>query len=225
LAARPKRGLHVLLEGDMANTNDTRTTPQKLADIAERTVVTAAEAIGAVLLTKGTISFSATEVAILGAVAGGLAAVRTLVANWLSGQQGPQEWLEDMFSRATFTFAQTLVAALTVSAGADGLHLPGIRAAAMAGAAAALTAVKAALARGVMSNPVFSPASLLRPSASGTTGQQGNLSTVDSTSWTAERSVTLPSECTATFTFQLPELAGQGADGSAEPAMQSVGAN
>lgn len=144
--------------------------PRNLADIAERTVVTAAEALGAVLLTKGSINLSAAEVAILGAIAGGLAAVRTLVANRLSSQRGPQEWVEDLFSRTIFTFAQTLVAALSVSAIPNGLHLHEIQAAALAGVAAALAAVKAALARGVLSDPVFSPASLVPATAAKAAG-------------------------------------------------------
>jgi len=158
----------------MANTAAARSVPQQLADVAERTVVTAAEAVGAVLLAKGSISFSAAEVAALGAVAGGLAAARALVANWLTGQRGPSKWLEDMSSRAIFTFAQTLIAALIVSA-ASGLDLSSVKAAAVSGAAAALAAIKGALARGVLSDPVFTPASLL-PAPSGqsalsTTGQ------------------------------------------------------
>jgi hypothetical protein len=145
----------------MANTNDTRTVPQQLADIAERTAVTAAEAVGAVLLTKGSVSFSTGEIAALGAIAGGLAAARAIVANWVTGKRGPQEWLDDLFCRAIFTFAQTLVAALIVSAPPHGLDLSSIKAASLAGVAAALAAIKGALAQGVMSDPVFTPAALL----------------------------------------------------------------
>jgi hypothetical protein len=145
---------------------DTQTVQQKLLDIGERTAVTAGEAVLAVLLAKGTLSVSAGETAVLGALAGGLAAVRAVVATWLSSQKGPQEWVEDLFSRAAFTFAQTLIAALIVSA-ASPLTLSSVKAAAIAGGAAALAAVKAALARGVMSDPVFTPASLLPASSGG----------------------------------------------------------
>jgi hypothetical protein len=150
----------------MATTGNIRTLRKQLFDVVERTAVTAVEAVGAVLLTKGSLSFSTGEVALLGAIAGGLAAVRTVVAKWLSSQRGPQEWLEDMFSRAIFTFAQTLISALAVSAAPGlNLNLSSVKAAALAGVAAALAAVKGALARGVVSDPVFTPASLVPAAA------------------------------------------------------------
>lgn len=144
----------------------TLTVRQKLLDVAERTAVTAGEAVLAVLLAKGALNLSGAETAALGALAGGLAAARAVLANWLLTQHGPREWAEDLLVRASFTFAQTLVAALLLS---TTISLPSVKAAAIAGVAAALAAIKAAVARGVSSDPVFTPASLL-PSSSG--GQQ-----------------------------------------------------
>src|SRR6185437_11371024 len=102
---------------------------QKLLDVAERTAVTAAEAVLAAYLAKGALSLTGAEAAVLGALAGGLAAVRAIVANWLASQHGPREWLEDLFSRGAFTFAQTLVAALLTPA-LTGLSLTSVKAAA-----------------------------------------------------------------------------------------------
>jgi len=144
----------------------TLTMKQKLLDVAERTAVTAGEAVLAVYLAKGTLNLSGAETAVLGALAGGLAAVRATVADWLLRQHGPREWVEDLLSRASFTFAQTLIAALLMS---TTISLPSVKAAGIAGVAAALAAIKAALARGVQSDPVFTPASLI-PAGSG--GQQ-----------------------------------------------------
>lgn len=155
----------------MAAPAGTGSTKNQLLDIGERTIVTAAEALGALYLTKGALSISGAEIAALTALAGGLAAVRVVVANLLASQKGPQLWLEDSFSRAIFTFAQTLVSALIVSA-ASNLDLSSVKAAAIAATAAALAAIKAALAKGVMSDPVFSPASLL-PGGSGGGGAAG----------------------------------------------------
>jgi hypothetical protein len=140
-----------------------QTTGQQLLDIGERTVFTAGEAILAVYLAKGMVSVSAVEVAILTAISAAIAAVKTIVSQWLGQNTGPKEWLEDMASRAVFTFGETLVAALITSAATD-LNLSSIKAAAIAAAAAALSALKSAIANGVNSGP-DSPAALLKTSS------------------------------------------------------------
>jgi hypothetical protein len=137
----------------------------QIMDVAERTIFTAGEALVAILLTKGSLSFSAAEVTMLTAVAAGIAGVRTVVSQAIDRSPGPKEWLEDLFSRAIFTFAETLVASLITSA-TTGLNLSALQSAGVAGLAAALTAVKAALARG--SNlSLISPASFV-PTSTGT---------------------------------------------------------
>ena len=127
--------------------SSTPTWQHRALDVGERTVVTALEALAAVYLAKGQVSVSAAEAAALAGIAAGLALLRSFLAAWRP-RPGNIGWLEDLVLRATFTFAQTLVACL-ITAVVTPLDLSSLKAAGVAGLAAAVAAVKAAVAQGV----------------------------------------------------------------------------
>jgi hypothetical protein len=117
--------------------------------------------VAAVYIAKGTITISSTEIALLTGLTAVLTAVKSFVLALIErGKLNPVAWLEDTAARAAFTFGEVLLASL-ITAAVTPLNLASFKAALLAGAAAALAAVKAAFAKSI--GDPQSAATLLNP--------------------------------------------------------------
>ena len=117
--------------------------------VLERTAWSAVQSLAAVYIAKGTITISASEIALLTALTAFLTLVKSAILAYFDAKKGNVAgWLEDTTARAAFTFAEVLLASL-ITAAVTPLSLASFKAAIVAAAAAALAGVKAAFAQSI----------------------------------------------------------------------------